>query len=274
MPRHATRCFSAGTALAASMALAAGSPAHAADFFPDNTMIGVGPGFVQEYEGSNDYRLIPFVVAQARWGGKYFIGTDGGGVRADVIGSRFIEFGPEVNFRFSRGANASDPVIAALPRVDSSIELGGFLALNFPFILSKNPKDALTIDLNFLTDVGGGHGGETSRVAIMYRGLVTPKLVLQVGPFATHASDSFMSAYYSVTAAGSLASGLPVFDAQAGWKDIGARGSAQYRFTDHWGVTGSITYRHYVNGAADSPIVSLRGSPGIWLGGMALTYTF
>ena len=236
--------------------------------------LGLGAGFAPQYEGANEYRPIPFFVAQARWGARFFIGTEGNGLRADIVGWRFIEAGPAVTIRFKRDANVDDPVIAMLPKVDQSIEVGGFLALNFPMPLTGNEQDGMTLEASYMQDVAGGHDGHTIQVSMRYRGRVTESLVLQIGPFATRGSESFMSAYYDVSPTSAAMTGLAPFDAHAGWKDVGARADVRYSFTDHWNINGNLQYRHFLGDATDSPVISERGSPGNWFGGFALGYTF
>ncbi len=236
--------------------------------------LGLGAGVTQQYEGAEEFRPVPFIVARARWGTRMFIGTDGTGLRADIVPSRFIEAGPAMGFRFTRGPNADDPVIALLPEVKRAIELGGFLAFNLPFPVGGNDLDALTFEGSILHDVTGHHDGYTIRVGILYRGLVTKNLVLQLGPFATYASNNFMSAYYDITPAGAAASGLAVFDATSGFKDIGLRINSRYLLTKHWNINGTFAFRHMIGDAGRSPIVSIRGSDYVWFGGFAVAYTF
>lgn len=256
---------------AAAMTLTPRAAAQDDDF---RAIAGIGPGFAPQYEGANEYRPIPFIIARARWGARRFIGTDGTGVRADALKSRFIEAGPAVSFRFARDAGVDDARIAELTPVDRSVEVGAFLALNFPFPVGGNKKDALTVDAMYLSDIAGGHGGDVFRVSLRYRGLVTQRLVLQAGPFATHGSSDFMDAYYSVN--GEQASTLSVapFAAEGGFKDVGARVSARYTFNKPWAITGSLGVKRYIGDAVDSPVVADFGSAVVAQGGVALTRSF
>ncbi len=236
--------------------------------------LGLGAGISPEYEGANEYVPIPYFVAQIRWGARYFVGTDGTGLRADVVGLRFIEAGPAISFRRARDRDIEDRVIARLPSVDASVEAGAFLAFNIPMPLTNNEKDALTLDGQFLHDVSDSHNGHTIRISLKYRGMVTDKLVLQAGPYATYGSHEFMDAYFSVSAAGAAASGLNSFRAKEGFKDAGVRAAGRYMFTEHWNLNASLSYRRFTGDAQDSPIIRERGSNGSWFGGFALGYTF
>ncbi len=247
--------------------------ANSRDFDPTITL-GLGAGFAPEYEGANEYRPIPFIIARARVGARYFFGTDGNGLRADVVGSRFIEAGPALGFRFRRGSNADDPVIALLPEVEQAVEVGGFANFNFPFPFFENEKDALTIGASFLQDVVGAHEGFTINTSLRYRGLVTERLILQVGPFATYASEAFVDAYYGVSPPASTLSGLPVFDPDAGWKDVGFAFNSRYKFTDNWNINITLSGRRFLGDAEESPIIEQQGARTTAFGGAALAYSF
>lgn len=240
-------------------------------------LLGLGAAETTRFEGSDEYRETPFIFAQVRWGNRYFIGTDGGGLRADIVGWRFIEAGPEISYRFGRGGGESgtqDPVLDALPVVEESIEVGGFFAMNFPAPFTPKIRDALTLEGSYVEDVTGGHDGYLARVMLRYRGRINRKLAVQAGPFATYGSEHFMNAFYDVTPEASLASGLPAFDADEGWKDYGGRATVVIGLWGDWRLITTGTYRHYINDAFESPIVAERGERGVWFGGGALSRRF
>ncbi len=236
--------------------------------------LGLGAGAAPQYEGADEYRAVPFVVARARFGSRYFIGTDGQGFQADVVGSRLVEAGPSVALRFERGPEAKDEVIASLPKVDQAIEVGGFINFNLPFVVTDNPRDAVTIGMAVLRDVTSAHNGFTLKTSLRYRGQVTDRFILQAGPFATFASEAFMNAYYGVDAGASAASGLPRFRPEPGWKDVGVTVNTRFMLTEHWNVNGTVSHSRFLGDAADSPIINQRGSPASWFGGAALAYSF
>ncbi len=267
-----------GLSVAALAVIAGGGPALAQDGGAQRQgptiNLGIGPGFYPEHEGSDEYRAIPFIVGRAQWGARRFVGTDGEGLRADLFSSRFVEAGPAVTFRFARKNSVSDDRVAALRPVDVSVEVGAFAALNFPFPMTQNRRDALTIDASYLTDMAGGHDGQVARFRLRYRGQLSEKWVVQAGPFATWASNDFMDAYYSVSPTEAAGLGVTPFQAVSGMKDYGFRFNARYTFAKPWAITGSLTARQYINDAADSPVVAAFGSKTTYQGGFALTRTF
>ena len=90
----------------------------------------------------------------------------------------------------------------------------------------------------------------------------------------TWADNNFHDAYFSVTPATSLATGLPVYDAGSGIESYGASASAVFQFTHRWGVSMYGKYDRLTGDAANSPIVRTYGSRDQFSAGAGLSYTF
>lgn len=98
--------------------------------------------------------------------------------------------------------------------------------------------------------------------------------LFSIGPRVTWANGSYHDAYYSVTPATSLATGLPVYDAGSGIESYGASASADFAITRRWGVALYGKYDRLTGDAARSPIVRAYGSPDQFSAGLALSYSF
>src|SRR5689334_2554349 len=87
--------------LAAAPALAqdmgAAEPLPSPDEIGDIITVGAGVGYLPDYEGSDDYRIIPAAALRASVGG-YSIYTSGTTLFADVIAKR-----PGQKFKFDLG---------------------------------------------------------------------------------------------------------------------------------------------------------------------------
>ena len=96
---------------------------------------------------------------------------------------------------------------------------------------------------------------------------------------ATHVDSHYADTYFSIDQAGSIASGLPVFDANGGWKSYGASllgavdlsGDAR---DGGWGIYAFVNYSRLTNDAARSPVTSLRGNADQWFMAGGISYTF
>ncbi|RZM09285.1 MAG: MipA/OmpV family protein, partial [Sphingomonas sp.] len=101
-----------------------------------------------------------------------------------------------------------------------------------------------------------------------------------VGLFATaeHVSDKYARYYFNVTPAGSVASGLPTFNADGGWKNFQVGAIGTYALTGDllhgWKIVAGGTYSRLMNDFKDSPIVSIAGDRDQWLGTVGIAYTF
>ena len=118
-----TALFAAAALIAvATPALAQSDPAATSLPDPndqsDTLTIGVGGAILPDYEGSNDYRLIPAAAVRGRVGGIAFF-SRATYLYADLIprGPGKLEFdaGPIVGVRLNRTGKIKDDVVARLP---------------------------------------------------------------------------------------------------------------------------------------------------------------
>jgi outer membrane protein len=87
-------------------------------------------------------------------------------------------------------------------------------------------------------------------------------------------SAAAIDPYFSVDAAQSLASGLPVYDAGGGIRSYGAGAQLRYEVTPQWGTYVYVEYERLTGDVADSPLVALRGSANQTTVGAGITYSF
>src|SRR3546814_6838519 len=85
------------------------------------------------------------------------------------------------------------------------------------------------------------------------------------------ANGKHMNRYFGIDAGEALASGLPLYRAGSGFKDVSGLVTASYRLDAHWslGATGGVT--RLLGDAADSPLNERRWQPS---GFMSVAYTF
>lgn len=233
--------------------------------------IGLGAGYAPDYEGSDDYKPIPIIPLSLRYEG-FGVQTAGQGLQFDVSGFQFINFGPTIEYRGGRDNDVNDVVVRLLPEIDPAIEVGAFAEINLPFFAPG--QDAVTFIGKISFDVSGTHDGYLIDAALRYSVPFGEDVRLTMIGGTTIASANYNDTYFSVTPAGAAASGLGVFDADGGLKDITGTVSLSYLVTEHWGFNLIGRYKRLVGDAADSPIVSERGSRHQFLGGLAAIYKF
>jgi outer membrane protein len=266
-------------------ALLAASPAYAQDQLPDPNdqsdtfSIGVGGGFIPDYEGSDDYELIPVAGIRGRVSGFNFY-TRGTYLYVDFIrrGDNALEFdfGPIAGVRLNRTGKVDDDAVDALPELDTAFELGGFAGITYHGL--TNPYDALGFHVDVITDVGDAHGSTLITPTIDFGTPLSTTTYVAVSASAEWAGDGYADYYYSIDPAGSLASGLPVFDADGGFKHwrlgLFANQSISGDLTHGWSIFGIGLYTHLAGDFADSPIVDDRGSASQWFGSLGVAYTW
>jgi outer membrane protein len=236
--------------------------------------LGAGAAYLPDHEGSDDYRFIPlaYLKYESEW---ITIRSSQLGLEADLIPSKAIEAGPIVRYDFGRDSDVDDPVVGLLPKVDESFELGAFVGGGLPLeVLGVDSPAIIVGRLSFIHGLDGGHEGAVLEGSL---GLLTPlsdRLTIIASATASYMSENYADSYFGVSAAGSAASGLPQFDADQGFKDVGLSMIATYEWTEEIGSVLIGNYSRLIDDAADSPIVSQRGSEDQFFLGLGLTYTF
>ena len=127
-----------------------------------------------------------------------------------------------------------------------------------------------------------GFGGETGVTGDLFTDAIAPfgPWTLSAGPRLTLQSAAATSPYFSITAAqsiGSTVSGLPqlpVYRAGGGLYSYGAGSMVQYTFNRQWAAHVLFEYERLTGSAADSPLVTQRGSPDQFTYGLGVTYSF
>jgi outer membrane scaffolding protein for murein synthesis (MipA/OmpV family) len=174
-----------------------------------------------------------------------------------------LRIGP--SFRYIGSRSPSDDIeLIGLAKVPWTLEAGAFV--------EYWPTDFLRARV----DVRHGfHGHEGVVADVAADGFMRfAQWTFSAGPRLRLASSHYQQAYFSVTPAESAASGLPAYAAGSGVNAVGLAGSASYKFSPQWELTGYARYERLLGDAADSPITRLTGSPNQWTVGAILGYSF
>lgn len=218
------------------------------------TQLGVGVIANPEFQGSEDYQLIPIPYVDVRYrdekGDLLFANVPqgiGGWIHRDrrANGRRF-----DVGLALAPGFATRDDEIPGLEEIDVSTEArlylsGGTLAWNASLTLAQ--------------DLGTGHEGAWIDLAIARRGRLGRAGFWSFGPTLRFADDDFSAAQYGVSPAESLASGLPAHDAGQGLVSAGVQGLVSRPIgRSKWRWTGILSVNGLTGDRGDSPIVERR----------------
>ena len=266
--------FAASPALAQESAPLPPGPGRDADGFT----IGLGAGFVPDYEGSDDYRIIPGGAIRGKVGNISF-STRGLYLFVDVIsGGSDVDFdlGPIAGLRLNRSSKIKDDVVDLLPELDSAFEVGGFAGVSFHGL--TNPYDTLAFRLDAVKDIGDAHGSTVITPNLEFSTPLSRSLFMGASLSADFVSNDFADYYYSITPVDALASGLAPFDADGGMKSWKIGLLANYSLSGDllhgWSLFGTANYSHLLGDMKDSPIVDDRGSASQWFTAAGVAYSW
>ncbi|MEM8960410.1 MAG: MipA/OmpV family protein [Acidobacteriota bacterium] len=246
-----------------------GPPANAGG--PPN-FIAFGVGFIPEYPGSDELRPIPFGGAQYSTSGTIF-SWRGLSIVADVLALRTRgrwTGGVGAAFQFGRDDDTDLIQINALPDIDDTIEALAFIGRRWSM---PGSRASWTLQLEARVDAASVHDGYVVTPSLSYGTPVGDRLRLDFSVRVPYGSEDFVDTYYSITEAGSFASGLPVYTASSGFYEIGVSVNGTYSFNDRWGLFALLGYSRVIGDAADSPIVDV-GSDASQIIGLATSYRF
>jgi len=234
--------------------------------------VGLEGRIVPAFPGAPDskFRWSGFPLFSVRHAGEpppYFGPRDSFGF--DVIDLGQFKFGPAIKIEQNRKA-ADYAATVGLGNVDYALQVGGF-AEYWPVQW-----------LRLRTEVRQGFGGEGGTTGDAFLDAVVPfgQFRWSVGPRVTLKSAPAINPYYGITIAqsiGSVQAGLPqlpVYHAGGGLYSYGAGTQLEYFINDQWAAHGFVEYERLTDSAADSPLVTQRGSANQWTYGLGATYSF
>lgn len=233
-----------------------------------NLRVGLGSTISPDYEGSDDYHVRATPLVSLRYSDVIKINNNNVSVNVvgidRQVGSDRFRAGPE--FRIDSGRDESDsPDLAGLGDTGIRVELG---------VYGSYTRGRTRTRIRIFHNVANGHSG-TRVVGDVRLVMLERAKVAVIGSISgTWADSSYMETFFGVNQAQSQASGLPVFNAGAGIKDARIGISVNYRISHRWALVVHTDYERLLRDAADSPIVSLRGSPNQATGALFMTYAF
>ena len=269
----------------ASLSFAASAQAQEVEDH-SNLTVGVGAAVIPSYEGSDDYRVIP--VPQLR--GKvhdFAFWTRGPALFVDVIPNRSddgidVQLGPVVGARFDRTSRkrTKDDAVAALGKLDTAIEVGGFVGIGKTGVITS-AYDNLSARVTITKDVAGAHDSIIVTPASEYFTPLSIRSFVGLGVSADYVGKKFGRYYFDVTPDQAVASGLPAYDRAgdgSGFRKINLNLTGGYSLSGDirrgWTLFALGGYSRMLGDYADSPVVAIAGSKNQWIGAVGVGYTF
>ena len=243
--------------LAALASLLIATPVFAQEDGGPGNFVAVGIAALPESPGGDSYRFIPFAAGRATLGGVVYQ-VEGPGVSASFYNEGNVEAGAYFRVYGGRDDETGDAVVNLLPEADGGVVAGGFVRVQIAQgVLS--PFDRVFVSGRVGADVTGEFGGAFWSGSVAYATPLSRTTLLIANLSVSGSPDDYADRLFSVDAAGSLASGLPVYNAQSGIQDIGATFLLDQQINEDWSVTGIFGASRLQGDYADTPIVTLRG---------------
>lgn len=234
--------------------------------------VSAGAAVLPDHTGSDEYRALPFAAARFEIAGIQFQ-TEGPGLAAELWRNERIELGVYGRAYGGRDDDVEDAVVARLDEVDTAAVVGGFARLDLVEGLF-NPYDELSITGRAGLDVTDTFDGAIWTGELQYGTPLSRTSFAAIGLSVTGVSEDYADLHFSIDASGSAASGLAVFDAGSGVRDVSLNLIADIGIAANWSVTGIVGYSRLLGDFTDSPIVSVRGSADQVFAGIGLGRKF
>jgi MipA family protein len=233
--------------------------------------VGAGVGVAPDYEGSDDYELVPLwnLRVSNLYHPNTFVQIFGPRLRSNFLPDEHWRFGVAGQFIKERDHHVEDSKVGDLKSVDASVMLG--VVGGYDFL--ADPRQNLALEIEARQDVSGGNGF-LGTLRGTYGTPLTESWRLDTAIEGTWASSDYMDAYFSIDSADAARSGLDQYSADAGFKDVAFGGTLTYSFLERWSVSTIATYTRLIGDAADSPVVKDQGNENQFFGGALVNYRF
>lgn len=254
--------------LAAAVSPAAAQPAEQPSGL--DLSLGLGAAVVPDYEGSNDYDLVP--LWNLRLGNLYhpqtYVRLRGLGFDSNLLPHEHWRLGLVGRWQSDYGG-VGDRRVRRLRRPEDALHAG----LLFGYDFSDGSGRGYSLGLQATYDLMNGNGFlVTPQVAVQQP--LSERLRLGGSLSLGWASSGYMTNRFGISAADAGRSGLSRHSAGAGFKDAAANLSLTWLVTERWTLTGFGGYRRLLGDAASSPLVRDRGSRNAFSTGALLGYRF
>ncbi len=213
-----------------------------------------------EYEGSDDYDFQGFPMIDITWRDTFFLNPIKG-VGAYFWNRNDVKLGAAVGYSFGRDEDDSSDL-------DGLGDIDGGATAN---VLFEWAIEDFSLSARYEQQFTGHDTGFQVHAGLGYSLQLGKKTMLKPSVKTTYSSSEYMEEYFSISAGQSTQSGLPVYEADAGFKSLGLQLLALYRLGGHWGLQAMAGYKRLVGDAADSPVVKDENQ---YLLGVGLSYSF
>ena len=232
--------------------------------------LGAGAGAAPDYEGSDEYELVPLWNLRVAnlYHPKTYVQVLGPRLRSNFLPSDRWRLGLSGQFIKERD-DVENEQVDELEKVDPSFMLGAIAGYDF----FADPQQDLVLEVEARQDVANDNGF-LATVRGVYGSRLTERWRLDASLGSTWASEDYMSSYFGIDAGDAARSGLDPFSADEGFKDVSFGGALTYRLFERLSISALANYTRLIDDAEDSPVVDDAGDENQFFGGALVNYTF
>lgn len=263
-------------ALPLTMALGLSGFAQPADE-PPGWSAEVGAGLITSpaFAGADEQHVMLVPDVRVRYGDG-FSASVARGARYVVWKKDGVQVGPLARIDFGRDEGGDSPfrivgddpvALKGLHEVDATVLAGAFLTYR---------KDDWTVEAELLRGLGS-HEGLVMLLALDYAIKIAapedrgPPWMIATGPWLRWVNADYNNAYFGLTAADALASGLPRYEAGGG-ANAGWAARLVRPLNRRAAVVAFLVYERLLGDAADSPLVTQHGNPNQVSAGLFVSF--
>ena len=244
--------------------LSAWSAASAQDASAVRVRVGLGAQLQPDFIGGKHSDLAPlfhFNIAHGTNEFRFSAPDDSPSIA--VLSSDGFSVGPAVNLQGRRRESDVGAPVGSVPRTFEAGAFAQYLVAN-----------SFRVRAEVLKGINGA-GGVVGTIGADKIWRDGDRYVFSIGPRVLLSDGRYQRAYFGVTPAASLASGLPTYRPGGGIYGVALASGLSYQLGGGpWGLFGYARYERLVKNAANSPIVREFGSRNQLSGGIGLNYTF
>jgi len=252
-------------------ALAAMDSPFAIDNIPN--VVGIAVGIVPDYLGSDDYTVA--AAPMFRWtlkGTERYLQLNVTELSFNVLNHPNFVLAPVLNYRPGRDDDVDDDVVKEMEEIEDTFEAG--LSLGYIWKDKANPRHRFITTVTYYQDIGDEYDGWLASAGARYWFPISKPIDIQIGVGANYGSSDYMDTYFGVNSDNVGSSGLPLYEADEGFRDWNAQLAAVFHLSMNWHVGVGVKYFGLMDDAKDSPLVEDRGDDSQWVYGLGLAYSW
>ncbi|WP_340679673.1 MipA/OmpV family protein [Paraglaciecola sp.] len=236
----------------------------------NNGFFIAGPALSPEYQGSDDYGIVPMIVSQFNVANIDFE-VEGLATRAAFYDKGPVRVGATMEVDFGRDEEVENPIIAKFSEIDLAFNVGVYSAYELPNQFLQD--DNLELRLSIFSDVSGAHDGQYATFSATYTLPLYIPWRFEFELETSYANSSYMSTYFGVNELNSAQSGLPYYEASGSLRDVTLSANIGLFLNPTWGAFLRLGYKELLGDAKDSPIV-IHGDSSQYFAGLGVFYRF